>query len=235
MPAKRFYKMASVTETGNGFAVTLDGRPIKTPGGHALATPFKAMAEALAAEWEAQDKEIRPETMPLTRYANTAIDRVPGERASVEEGVAAYAQSDLLCHLAPAPEALTLGQQAAWQPWLAWAEKRFGARLAVTMGLMPQQQAPEALAALSAAVAGTSDWQLTALADAVALTGSLILGLAVLEDALSPEEAWELSQLDEEHQVRQWGEDAEAEAVRQAKRQSLLEAAAFLKLSGSAD
>ena len=235
MAARRFYKEVAVRPAAAGFAVTLDGKAIKTPARHDLVVPSRALAERLAAEWDAQDGDIRPETMPLNRFANTALDRVGEARGTIAEGVAAYARSDLLCHLAPNPESLSEQQRAAWQPWLDWAEKRYGAGLIMSMGLMPVDQPQEALEALAAAVRAADDWRLTALSECVALTGSLILGLALMEEALSATEAWSLSQMDEDYQAEHWGLDAEAEVARNARRQALLDAVDFLSLCPRGD
>jgi len=228
---KRFYKTVSAERTAEGFALLLDGRPVKTPYRRQLVLPSRPLADRLAREWDEQEDEVRPETMPFTRLANTAIDRMAEERAGIEQSVAAYGGTDLLCYLAPHPADLTERQRAAWQPWLDWAAERHGARLLPSPGLMPQKQEEEALNALSGAVGAMNDWELTALAECVTLTGSLVLGLAMLDGALDDEEAWRLSQMDEEHQIEQWGLDAEAEAAREAKREALALAAEFLILS----
>jgi chaperone required for assembly of F1-ATPase len=228
---KRFYKTVSAEPGENGFTLLLDGRAVKTPARRALLLPTLALAERLVAEWAAQGEEVRPETMPFTRLANSVLDRVADERAAIEASVAAYGGTDLLCYMAPHPEALAARQMAAWQPWLDWAAARYGARLLPSTGLMPREQDAAALQALGTAVAAANDWELAALADCVTITGSLILGLALKDGALDEARAWRLSQLDEAHQAEHWGLDAEAEAVRRTKRQSLADAVEFLVLS----
>ena len=49
---KRFYGHAGVVETSDGFAITLDDKPVRTPSGRALAAPIPGIADAIAAEWE---------------------------------------------------------------------------------------------------------------------------------------------------------------------------------------
>jgi hypothetical protein len=161
------------------------------------------MARAIAAEWAEQGEEIDPLSMPVTRSANSAIDRVATQHGEVADMLAAYAETDLLCHRAETPLRLHEQQAAAWDPLLDWAEHRFGARLAPTTGILPVAQAEPALRLLSDTVHGTGAFQLTALHDLVSLSGSLILGLAVAEGRLDPAEGWRLSRIDEDWQIAQ--------------------------------
>jgi len=227
----RFYRQAGVAEAEGGFAVTLDGRAVKTPARCSLILPTEALAEAVAAEWDAQEKDVRPETMPLTRLANTALDRMRTERVGIVKAIAAYGGSDLLCYVAASPRELRERQDALWSPWRDWAAKRYDVTLMAGEGLMPLRQKPETLAVFERAVAASDDWALTALSDAVPLTGSLVLGLALIEGALEEEEAWRLSRLDEDHQAALWGQDSEAEMRAQAQRAALFDAMRFLRLA----
>ena len=231
-PAKRFWKGVEVREAEGGFAVLLDARPLRTPGRHPVVVPAAALARAIAAEWAAIEAEIRPEALPFTRMANTAIDRVPVQRAAVVEAVLAYAGSDLLCYRADAPVELARRQTAAWDPWLAWARTRFSAPLFAIVGVMPAPQPPASIAALGRAVEAFDDFALSALGELVTLSGSLVLGLAVAHGALAPAEAWELSRLDEDWQAEQWGVDAEAAAAASRKAADFRRAAEFLALLG---
>lgn len=230
--AKRFWKEARAEECEGGFTVRLDGRAVKTPAKVALVVPTRAMAEAIAAEWDAQVGEVRPETMPVTRAANSAIDKIVPQRAEVVEIVAAYGASDLLCYRALGPEALIARQAAGWDPVLDWAAEALGARLVVTQGVIPVAQPAEAVAALTARVAGLSAFQLAAFHDLVAISGSLLLALAVIEGHLTAEEAWLLSRIDESWQVEQWGEDEEAAATEAGRRVAFDQASRFFSLCG---
>jgi chaperone required for assembly of F1-ATPase len=227
----RFYHRAGLAEAEGGFAVTLDGREVKTPARRPLVLPTQALAEAVATEWEAQEKDVRPETMPLTRLANTALDRMRTERAGIVAAIAAYGGSDLLCYIATSPRELRERQEALWHPWRAWAEKRYDVTLTAGEGLMPLRQPPETLAALERTVAACDEWVLTALSEAVPLTGSLVLGLALIEGALDEAKAWRLSRLDEDHQAALWGRDREAEARNEAQRAALSDTMRFLGLA----
>lgn len=225
---KRFWTQVTLGDAEGGHAVLLDGKPILTPAKAPLVLPTRALAEEVAAEWSRQEDVVRPATMPMTRLANTAVDRVTPERAAVAAIVAAYAETDLLCYRAEAPEELRRRQDEGWNPPLDWAADRFGARLVPTSGVVPVTQPSAALDRLAAAVAAQSPWRLTALHELVSLTGSLVLGLAVAEGAKTPADAWELSRLDEEWQVEQWGRDAEADAAAERRRGEFLDAARFL-------
>lgn len=232
--AKRFWKEATVHEDEAGFGVKLDGRAVKTPAKAPLNVPSRALAAAIAAEWDAQEGKIDPATMPVTRSANAAIDKVRTQAAEVAELIAAYGETDLLCYRAETPEALVARQAAAWDRWLDWAQARYGARLSTTRGVIPVAQPEAALAALAARVALCDEWELAALHDLVGITGSLVLGLAVAEGALSAAEAWEISRVDEHWQIEQWGADEEAAELAALKKQALEHAERFWKLRHSA-
>lgn len=227
---KRFWTDVGIAGEPGSQSVLLDGKPIRTPLRSPLALPTAALAQAVAAEWARQEDVIRPATMPMTRLANTAIDRVTPEFAAVADIVAAYAETDLLCYRAEAPEVLRRQEDLAWDPLLEWAAERYGARLWPTAGVVPVTQSAVALARLAEAVHAQSPWHLTALHELVSLTGSLVLGLALAEGARTAEDVWTLSRLDEEWQFAQWGRDAEAEAAAERRREEFLEAERLLRL-----
>lgn len=231
---KRFYKTVSVVEADGGFAIALDGRPVRTPAKSPLSVPTAGLAEAIAAEWSAQDDEVKPLSMLLTRLASTAIDKVPAERARFVEELVGYSESDLLCYRAEHPPELVARQEASWQPLLDWVAERYAAPLKVIQGVMPQPQPTETVAALRAAVEAHDDWRFTALYSAATVAGSLVIALALLDWRLGADEAFELSQLDESFQIEQWGLDAEAERRREAIRAELRAVAEFLDLYRSA-
>jgi chaperone required for assembly of F1-ATPase len=224
---KRFWTAAAVAPRDAGFGVVLDGRPLRTPAKHELLVPTRALAQAIADEWEAQVEVLVPATMPMTRMSNTAIDRVAGQHAEVAAYVAGYGATDLLCYRDAGPGELARRQAAGWDPILDWAAQTFGARLRTTGGVMPVTQPTEALDRLGAAVAGVDAFALTGLHDLVSLSGSLVLGLAVLRGRLGPDEAWTLSRIDEDWQIEQWGSDAEAEEAAGNRRAGFLAAWCF--------
>ncbi len=230
--AKRFWQAAVAEPCADGFTVRLDGRAVKTPAKAALVVPTLEMAQAIAAEWDAQTGEVRPDTMPVTRAANSAIDKIVPQRAEVVAIVAAYGGSDLLCYRATGPEPLIARQAAGWDPLLGWAADVLGAELRVTSGVIPVPQPEAAVAALHDRVAAQSEFRLAALHDLVAISGSLVLGLAVTEGRLSADEAWALSRIDEAWQIEQWGEDEDAAAMEAHKRTAFHAASRFYALCG---
>lgn len=222
---QRFYKEAGFAPAEGGFRLTLDGRPANTPARHPLVMPNAALAEAVAAEWSAQQTAIDPATMPLTRLINTAIDGVAPRREAVADDLCAYAGTDLLAYRAAEPDRLVAAQASAWDPILDWAYDSLGARLILSEGVMHVTQPDQAVAALSQAVRAVEDpFRLAALHTMTTLTGSLIIALAVLQGHLKPEAAWEAAHVDETYQADVWGRDEEAEA-RLAVRRAEFEAA----------
>lgn len=228
---KRFWKEVTVAPVGEGFAVHLDGRPVRTPAKSPFLAPVLAVAEAAAGEWRGQEEKVRPETMPVTRAVNSAIDRVGPQIEEVRAIIAAYGASDLLCYRAANPEALIARQAARWDPPLDWAARSYGARLVLGQGVMHVEQPENAVRALAGAVERYSPLELTALHDLVAISGSLVLGLAVAERAIEAEDAWSTSRVDEDWQIEQWGEDAEAAEMAANKRTAFLEAARLMELT----
>ncbi len=229
---KRFWKSATAVPCDGGFTVTLDGRAVKTPAKTALVVPTIAMAEAIAVEWDAQSEKVRPETMPCTRAANSALDKVAVQFDEVAEMIAAYGGSDLLCYRAEAPQNLRLRQDEHWDPLLAWAQVDLQAPLEVTTGLMPIRQNPETLSRFVKMVKSFSHFELAAVHDLVAISGSLVLGLAVTRNRLSPTDAWALSRIDEHWNVELWGQDDEAAANESLRQAGFLHAARFYGLCG---
>ncbi|HVJ55458.1 MAG TPA: ATP12 family protein [Aliidongia sp.] len=227
---KRFYREVSVAEVEGGFGVLLDGRALRTPAKRGLVLPYLAPAEALAAEWAAQDGEIRPATMPLMKLVSTALDLVADKHAAVAEEAANYAKSDLLCYRADHPPELIDRQARLWQPLLDWAALRFDAPLRVTAGILPVSQPPDSLKALRHALDGLEPLVLTPVADLTAVTGSLILALALWDGEIDAAGAFAAATLDEAFQIERWGEDAELTARLDRQRRDLDAAARLLAL-----
>lgn len=230
--AKRFWKEAQVEACDGGFTVRLDARPVKTPAKQPLVLPTVAMAEAIAQEWDAQQGLIKPATMPLTRAANSAIDKVVPMFDGVVGELSNYGASDLLCYRATDPQALIERQAKGWDPLLDWARDHLGAPLVVTQGVIPIPQPDESLARLRSHVAAHSPFQMAALHDLVAISGSLILGLAVARKRLSGTEAFAISRIDEAWQIELWGEDEEAAELEAARHAAFLTAERFFALCG---
>jgi len=227
---RRVYKRAAAAADDGRHRVVLDGKPLRSPAGQTLELPNAALAEAIAAEWDSQGDEIDAATLLLTRLACTVVDRVVPDRAPLEAAIAAFAETDLLCYRAEQPRALVERQQEVWQPLLDWATLRFDAPLTVVPGVMHRAQPPAAVAALLAAVAIADPWRLLALHEVATLSGSLVLGLALLERHLDVDGVWRAAQIDEDFQIERWGEDEEAARRRAGLRADLAAAARLLDL-----
>ncbi len=227
--ARRFWTDATVEAVPGGHAVRLDGRPVHTPLKTEVVMPSRALAAGVAEEWLAQGKTVDPRTMPLTRAVNATLDKVVPQRAEVAAILSDYGASDLLCYRAASPGSLSDRQAAGWDPMVDWAEGRFGGRLRVTRGVIPVAQPEPVLQALRAHVGALSEWELTALSEFVALSGSLVLGLAALEEH-DPEGLWALSRIDEDWQAEQWGGDEEEAARIALRRAAFLQAHRYLEL-----
>ncbi len=227
---KRFYENAAATEADGAHGIALDGKPVRTPAGRPLALPGAALADALAEEWAAQGETIEHATMPLTRLACTALDLVPERRAEIVAEIGSYAETDLICYRTDEPPALARRQADAWQPLVAWAEERYGARLTVTTSITPVAQAPAALAAFRDAVEAEEDFALAGLSLATRSFGSLVIALGLREGRLDAADAADASLVDERYQMERWGEDEELAARCRRVAQDAASAARLFRL-----
>ncbi len=227
---KRFWKTATTVPQDGGRGIALDGRPVRTPARAPLVVPSEELAEAIAAEWNAQGSDIDPAAMPMTGIANAAIDLATGDRAAFAETIATYAQTDLLCYRDDRDAALQGEQAAAWNPLLAWAEARHGIEFALAQGVLPIDQPAATVAALREAVHALDPFRLAPLSPLVTIGGSLVAGLALVEDAFAADMLWEAVSLDELYQERRWGADSEAQKARDRRAADWGNAARFLRL-----
>lgn len=225
---KRFYKAAATTPHEAGFAVVLDGRITRTPARNYLAVPQPALAEAIAAEWDAQVEEIDPGRMPLTRLVNSAIDRVAPEMAAVREDIVRHAGSDLLLYRAEGPESLIETEERLWGPILASSETALGTRFTLAEGIVHVGQDAATLAAVDRAIAGFDALGLAALHSMTTLTGSALIALAFARGEITAEEAWAAAHADEDWQAARFGRDEEAFAARERRFEDLMAAATVL-------
>jgi chaperone required for assembly of F1-ATPase len=227
---KRFYQRVDVADRDGGFALLLDEKPVRTPGKRQLLLPSRALAEAVAEEWRAQKERIDPATMPLTKLANSAIDGVRGREDDVIGDILNYAGSDLLCYRAEGPRGLIEAQRAQWDPVLAWAKSALGAPFVVAEGIVHVAQPQASLDRLREALKAHDPFGLAALHVMTGLSGSALLALAVALERMTREEAWKAAHVDEDWQIAQWGEDAEAASRRAARRRDFDAAARALAL-----
>lgn len=229
---RRFYRVAKAAAQSAGepsHAVELDGKPARTPARRLLAAPRLALAEAIAAEWEAQGEVIDPAKMPLTRLANTIIDGVADSPEPVAGEIRKYLASDLLFYRAADPQPLREREAEHWDPILAWAEKDLGARFMVGEGILHMPQ-PEAALATAGAAVPADPWRLGALHTITTLTGSALLALAVARGRLSADAAWQAAHVDEDWNIEQWGRDELAQQRRAFRLAEFEAAARMLKL-----
>jgi chaperone required for assembly of F1-ATPase len=228
---KRFYADVSVkADEGGGAALLLDGKPVRTPGKARLVIPNAALAEAIAAEWRGQGERIDPATMPLTKLANSIIDGVAGKEEPVIDDMLGYAASDLLCYRADGPEGLIAKQSEHWDPVLEWAKRDLGVPMRLAQGVMHVTQPQASLDTIRKRLAAYDAWRLAALHVMTGLSGSALLALATALGRLSPEEAWAAAHVDEDWQIGQWGEEAEAKDRRARRHRDFTAAAKMLSL-----
>ncbi len=227
---RRFWKDVTVEQSAYGLAIRLDGRPVKTPLRAELMVPTKPLADAVIAEWEAVAQKIDPAVMPMTGFANAAIDRISPERDTFVDAISAYGETDLFCYRAEAGEPLAARQAEVWDPWLDWARVRYDVAFTVVEGIMPQPQPPETVARMKTAVAARGTFELAAMAKLSHLSGSLVATLALVEQVGVAQELWTASCLDELWQEELWGEDYFATKNRNDREAEFMQAARFLEL-----
>lgn len=228
MTIRRFYQDAVATPE---LGVALDARTLRTPGGAVFTTPTHALANAVAQEWMAQGDEIVPSDMPLTQLAFAAIDWTAKSRVEQIGYIAAHAETDLVCHRADAPAALVARQAALWDPIVHWAIGQ-GVMLPVVTGVVAARVEPASLQTLRQLASQMDDFRLTALAQAVGLSGSALIALAVVSGRLAADEAFAAAALDNLWSLEQWGEDAEARAKLDSQRAALENVARFVVALG---
>lgn len=233
---KRFWNHAEIAPgPENDYLILLDGKPMHLPGGVPLRVRGAALARAIAAEWDAaggaQGGEMSFADTPLTRFAGTAQERIAPSPDGMIEALARYAETDLLCYHAASPPALVERQARLWQPWIDWAALAYDAPLRVGKGVIRVAQDTQSLRALRRALAAYDPAMLAGLSVAVPALGSLVLGLALAEGRIDPDEAHALAALEELFQAELWGRDPEAERRRQAIADDIASAARFMELA----
>jgi chaperone required for assembly of F1-ATPase len=229
---KRFYKHARARAADGGYEILLDERPVKTPARAPLLVPTEALATAVAEEWNAQGEQIDPKSMALTGLANAAIDRVAPDPATFARSLALFGESDLLCYRADGPEALAARQAGAWDPILAWARRRYDVDFELVRGIMHRPQPQSTTERLARAVSARDPYRLAALSPLATISGSLLIGLALAEEAIALETAWAAATLDEAWQAEQWGEDKDAAAALANRRREFEAGDRLLRLLG---
>ena len=220
---KKFYTSAGVAEGPDGFGVTLDE--------NLLAAPTRDLAEAIAAEWDAQGENIDPMSMPLTRLANSVIDGVAGNVQAVADDAAKYLETDLLYYRAGFPEALVARQAEHWDPVLRWAADTLGAHFILGEGVVHVCQ-PETAVAAARGVLPSEAWPVGAFHLVTTMTGSALLALALKNGVLDGAQVWAAAHVDEDWNSEKWGADEEVAARRASKFRDFEAAARVLKALG---
>jgi chaperone required for assembly of F1-ATPase len=227
---KRFYKDVGIARDGDGFAVQLDGKPLRPPSRAPLALPTEALAKAIAEEWRGQGEKLDMASMPLTRLAFAAVDTVPKQRAAMIEHLLGFGRSDLVSYRAEFPSALITRQAALWDPLLMWLAETHGANLAFTSGIKHVAQSEDTMEALQRVLSSFTDYELVALHAATTITGSLTISLALMGRRITTGQAFDAAHVDEHFQAEKWGHDEAAEARRAGLKAELEAAEKFLKL-----
>lgn len=227
---KRFWRQAATIRGNDGWAVELDGKPIRTPERNLLLVPTEQLAQAITEEWNASGETVDPRSMPLTGFANAAIDRVAADPEGFAAALAKYGEADLACYRAESPGSLSARQEESWDELLAWARRRFDVDFCTSSGIVHVAQPEATVHRLAHAVSSVDAFHLAGLSPLVTIGGSLVAALAVLEGHLPPADAWHAVTIDEQWQREQWGADAEAEAALEARRSDFFAAARFLEL-----
>ena len=227
---KRFWREAAVVAEEGGWGIALDGKKVRTPASQPLLVPNERLAQAIADEWNEAGETVDPREMPLTGLANAALDRVAPNPDHYAAELSRYAEGDLACYRADTPRELAARQAESWDGLLSWARRRFDVDFRTTCGIVHVQQPEATVQRLGHAVAALDPFRLAGLSPLVTIGGSLVTALAVLEGAVTPEEAWRSVTIDEQWQLEQWGGDSEAEAALEARRRDFFSAARFLEL-----
>ena len=227
---QRFYEAATSQPEAGGYAVLLDGKVIRTPARQPLVFPTQALADAVAAEWQDQQKVIDPARMPLTRLANSIIDGVTASASAVVAEVEKYLGSDLLFYRADGPDRLVARQQELWDPIVAWARIALSARFELVEGVIHVAQPLQSIKAAAAAIP-RDPWRLGAVHSLTTLTGSALIALALAHKALSPDAAWTAAHVDEDWNMELWGRDTLAVARREQQLSEMNSAATILALT----
>lgn len=227
---RRFWKEVSLEQSTFGHGIRLDGKKVNTPGKAELVLPTLALADAVVAEWDAGEEKVDPVAMPMTGFANAAIDKIKADRDGFVDAIAAYGETDAFCYRADPGEALTGRQAQVWDPWIEWAQHRYDVHFTIVHGVMHQLQSKATLEALRAAVAARGTFELAAMAKLTHLSGSLIATLALVERAGEASAIWQACCLEELWQEEQWGEDHWAQKNRADREAEFMQAVRFLEL-----
>eukprot|EP00898_Chlorokybus_atmophyticus_P008007 jgi/Chlat1/8207/Chrsp76S07642 len=202
---QRIYKHVDIQPLGDGFTVTLDGRALQTPRKRPLCVPTRALALAVAAEWEWQSAtHVRPFTMPLMKLATTAIDQVAPDVENVISQVVEYADDDAICCRAESGP-LAERQKELWDPLVQWSREDLGVELAVSDSIFGVRQPKAALDSIAQMLRPMTSWEISAIESLAGAARSVVIALAVVKGRLSMDEALQVIRCEEDYQTKEWG------------------------------
>lgn len=206
------------------YGVTLDGRSIKTPLGKQFAVPSELLAWAVAAEWDAQQRVLKPAQMPLMTLTCTAMDQIAADPETYRDHVLRYLPTDNTCYWADPAEDRVLHrkQQEAWEPLHSFCESVLKSRPSLAMGSTEgvimsrarsrkQSGLPHPSELLQEArdwLEGLDAWNLCAMHSVTAESKSFLVGMAVLlpqDPVYDLRHAIQASRVEEEFQIANWG------------------------------
>ncbi|MEP5937096.1 MAG: ATP12 family protein [Erythrobacter sp.] len=228
---KRFYKQADVKELGGSWQVTLDERPLKTVGGKQQIVASKELAQAMAAEWNAQGEMLDPKGLIMRDQTDFALDKVAVDPTETIARTLAYGETDTLCYRADPEDALFAQQQSVWEPIITAIEQREGVQFARVSGIVHRAHPDATLPHLEKRLAQMDPFQLAGLHTMASLAASLCIGLEALQPDADAQDLWQAATLEEEWQADLWGRDADAEADRLRKRDDFLGAFRWTQLA----
>ena len=214
---KRFYAQAGVAETPKGFGITLDGKPVRTPSRRLLAAPTREIAEAIAAEWDAQKEIIDPDD-DADDAAGEQRDRCGRRprRGRRRRHRKILSLRHAVLSRRSSRRSWWRTKPSIWDPVLFWAADTLGAHFILTEGIVHVRQPDQAVAA-ARAVLPDDPWSIAALHVVTTVTGSALLALALMRGALDEDQVWAAAHVDEDWNVAQWGVDEEVAARRLAR------------------
>lgn len=204
---KRFYQDVSISQCDGGlYEINLDRRKLKTPGGKLFTVPNEALAIGVATEWDAQCDTLKFYTMHLTTLCNTALDN-PTQRTKDQMISASlkYLETDTVCYRVDEPHGLVDLQQNEWDPVLHWIENRYNVTIGSSSSIMGPEIPEATKDTFRQHLKSYNFWSLTGLEFVITQLKSVVLSLGMIDRHLSVEKAVLLSRLEEEYQIRQWG------------------------------
>ncbi|KAI8092376.1 uncharacterized protein B0P05DRAFT_577244 [Gilbertella persicaria] len=225
----RFWKRAGIKEEQDGITVVLDQRNLRTPSKHIVKFPTEKRELALmtAAEWDAQTKNLKAHTLPLTSIVARSFDAFdpaltedPTVRPAVIDKLFTYFDTDSICYHEDFPEVLTELQDKYWTPIIDWIQKTYDVKINTTKDIFAVTQPEETKAKLRTIIEKMDALELAAFEKAVMSSKSFLIGFALVHNGITVEQAAQAAHVEMNAQMDRWGEvedshDVEREYIRQ--------------------